>query len=118
MIARVRAIIIVVGSILLIHRIKGGREYWVFPGGGVEEYDQSPIHALQRECLEEIGVEVLVAIFLLMRLGKREHNNFTIAKFYPEKLERGMVRNFNPVGNTVEYMNFNGYLLQNWKIMT
>lgn len=57
---RVRSVIVVNGLILLIHRIKEGLEYWVFPGGGVEESDQSSEQALQRECLEEIGVEVHV----------------------------------------------------------
>ncbi|PIR66335.1 MAG: hypothetical protein COU51_04445 [Parcubacteria group bacterium CG10_big_fil_rev_8_21_14_0_10_36_14] len=57
---RVRAVIVVNGLILLIHRIKEGLEYWVFPGGGVEESDRSPEQALERECLEEIGVVVRV----------------------------------------------------------
>jgi 8-oxo-dGTP pyrophosphatase MutT (NUDIX family) len=57
---RVRSVIVVNGLILLIHRVKEGLEYWVFPGGGVEESDQSFEHALQRECLEEIGVEVRI----------------------------------------------------------
>jgi len=60
---RVRSIIIVNDLILLIHRIKEGAEYWVFPGGGVEESDQFFEQALQRECLEEIGVQVYVGDF-------------------------------------------------------
>ena len=34
---RASAIVIRDNKILLIHRKKEGREYWVFPGGGIEE---------------------------------------------------------------------------------
>ncbi len=55
-----RAIIIKNEQILLIHRVKVGEEYWVFPGGGVEDTDKNEIAALIRECKEEIGVNVVV----------------------------------------------------------
>ncbi len=57
---RVRAIIIEDSKILLMHRIKAGNEYWVFPGGGLEDGDLTPEDGLKRECLEELGVEVEV----------------------------------------------------------
>ena len=56
----VRAIIIEGGKVLLMHRVKSGQEYWVFPGGGVEDIDMSLEEALKRECLEELGVEVKI----------------------------------------------------------
>lgn len=61
---RVRAVIIQNESILLIHRVKAGVEYWVFPGGGVEDSDASPEEALRRECREELGVAVHVGELL------------------------------------------------------
>ncbi|MFH1030644.1 MAG: NUDIX domain-containing protein, partial [bacterium] len=57
---RVRAIIRKENNILLIHRIKKGKEYWVFPGGGVEDIDENNNTALIRECKEELGVDVLI----------------------------------------------------------
>lgn len=60
---RVRAIIVQNRSILLMHRIKQDREYWVFPGGGLEETDLSPEEGLKRECFEELGVKVEVGNF-------------------------------------------------------
>lgn len=57
---RTRAIIIKGEKILLIHRIKGNKEYWVFPGGGIESYDFDSKTALIRECKEELGVDVEV----------------------------------------------------------
>ncbi len=50
-------------SLLLIHRVKGNKEYWVFPGGGLEESDISLHDGLQRECEEELGVIVSVGDF-------------------------------------------------------
>jgi 8-oxo-dGTP pyrophosphatase MutT (NUDIX family) len=89
MMIRVRAIIIVDDSILLIHRIKGGLEYWVFPGGGVEESDQSPKHALQRECLEEIGIEVLVGDFFADKIKKDESEQFYYCKILSGEIGTG-----------------------------
>lgn len=57
---RVRAIIIEDNKILLMHRIKQDKEYWVFPGGGIEESDITPEEGLRRECLEELGVDIEV----------------------------------------------------------
>lgn len=57
---RVRAIIIKNKSVLLIHRIKKDKDYFVFPGGGVESADADKKTALSRECKEELGVVVRV----------------------------------------------------------
>ena len=57
---RVRAIVKEDENVLLIHRIKKDREYWVFPGGGVEKSDADQKSALARECKEELGVNVRV----------------------------------------------------------
>jgi len=70
---RVRAIIKNGNAILLIHRIKKGREYWVFPGGGVENNDKNKETALVRECREELGVEVQVGdLFTQYELGESD----------------------------------------------
>ncbi len=57
---RVRAVIIKDKKVLLMHRMKHGHEYWVFPGGGVDNTDVSLEDALKRECLEELGVNIEV----------------------------------------------------------
>lgn len=56
-IRRVRAILCTgTGDILLIKRIRPGREtYWVAPGGGIDTQDRTPEDALIRELLEELG---------------------------------------------------------------
>lgn len=44
-------------TILLMHRIKNGKEYWVFPGGTVED-GETPQEAVVREVLEETSIVV------------------------------------------------------------
>ncbi|TSC90518.1 MAG: mutT/nudix family protein [Parcubacteria group bacterium Gr01-1014_2] len=70
---RVAAIIIKDGKILLIHRIKSGQEYYVFPGGGVKE-GESLEEALIREIKEELTLDVKVfkQIFNITNQGREE----------------------------------------------
>ena len=54
---RVSAIIINSGKILLIHRIKKDKNYFVLPGGSVDE-NENNIDALIREVKEETNLNV------------------------------------------------------------
>jgi len=54
---RASAIIIRDNKILLVHRKKDGREYWVFPGGGIEDYEK-PEETVKREVFEETNLKV------------------------------------------------------------
>lgn len=97
---RVRAIIINSGKILLIHRIKKNYDFWVFPGGGVEEDDADEIMALKRECMEELGVGVSGEEYVCSELVAfdgidQEH------RFYMCKISGGSVGS----GNGPEYAN-------------
>ena len=55
---RVSAIIIEDNKILLIHRKKNGEEYWVFPGGGVEDFE-TVVEGLIREVKEETNQDII-----------------------------------------------------------
>ena len=55
------AIIVNDSKVLLMHRKKEGREYWVFPGGGVEK-DETSEQAAKREVLEETSLKVMKAL--------------------------------------------------------
>lgn len=56
---RSRAVIIKDGKLLVIHRFNNGKEYWVFPGGGVEP-GETDEQAAVREAKEETSVDVKV----------------------------------------------------------
>lgn len=60
-------------NILLIRRVKGGREYWVFPGGSVE-HEESYERAVIREIKEETSLNVSIPTLMLenMNAGRRE----------------------------------------------
>lgn len=59
---RVSAIIIKDNKILLMHRKKNGEEYWVFPGGGVEDTETAQ-EGIIREVKEETSLDVLKCEF-------------------------------------------------------
>ena len=60
------------GRVALIERVRDGRTYYVFPGGGAEP-GETPERAAVREALEELGVEVrLEALLAVVRFGERE----------------------------------------------
>ena len=44
-------------EVLLIQRIKGDRQYWVIPGGGIDE-DETSLEAACRELREELELVV------------------------------------------------------------
>lgn len=54
-----RGIIIKKEKILLIHRNKNNRDYYVLPGGGIEE-NETPEEAIIRELKEELGLDFCV----------------------------------------------------------
>jgi 8-oxo-dGTP diphosphatase len=61
---RARVVIVEGGQLALIRRVREGRTYYLFPGGGVEP-GETPEQAAVREAWEELGVEV--------RLGEIVH---------------------------------------------
>jgi ADP-ribose pyrophosphatase YjhB (NUDIX family) len=54
---RATGILIQRKKILLIHRINAGKEYYVFPGGGIEE-GESPAEGFLREMKEETNLDI------------------------------------------------------------
>lgn len=58
---RTRAGVILIedNKVALIERHRAGLDYFVFPGGGVDE-GESPGQGAIREAMEELGVEVLI----------------------------------------------------------
>lgn len=80
---RVSALVFKEDKVLLIHRFKNGDEYWVIPGGGVEDHETLD-EALTREVLEETGL-ALVSYKLLGSSEQEEHTHY----FYECELAPG-----------------------------
>ena len=53
------AVIIEEDKVAVIKRNRNGKEYYVFPGGGIE-VDESPEQATIREVFEELGVQIVI----------------------------------------------------------
>lgn len=60
---RSAGIVIKDDKVLLMHRFNKGDEYWVFPGGGVEE-GETPEEATVREVDEETSIAVVPKKFV------------------------------------------------------
>jgi len=71
---RVVGIIIKDNRILLMRRVRDGREYFVFPGGGVEE-NESIEEAIIREIQEELSINAKIEklLFEIENQGRREY---------------------------------------------
>jgi 8-oxo-dGTP diphosphatase len=74
---RVGAAILREGKMLLIRRLKNGREYYVLPGGGVEE-GETPLQALIREVEEETSLSFTQSAVVLETEDRQKHIIFVI----------------------------------------
>ena len=81
---RASGIVINGNKILLIHRVREDREYWVLPGGGVEK-NEAVEDALDRELAEELCVIVKDKRFLFkIENANRYEYHFLILKYEGE----------------------------------
>lgn len=72
---RSRVIIVQDGCVALMKRVRDGRTYFVFPGGGVETGETSE-EAAVREAREELGVTVLVLRLVAVDQWRDRHEYF------------------------------------------
>ena len=72
--ARSAAIIVQKNQVALVKRVRGGKTYYVFPGGGVEE-GETPEDAVVREIKEELGLDISVER-LIVEIAYRSHKQF------------------------------------------
>ncbi|HCM0916324.1 TPA: NUDIX domain-containing protein [Vibrio parahaemolyticus] len=74
-------------EILLIKRFKEGRNYWFFPGGGVEP-EELLEQAIVREVFEETSLRIdnYQEIFSVVNRGRKEHFYLVNVQFFEPKL--------------------------------
>ncbi len=79
---RIRAGIVLIegDKVALIERHRAGLEYFVFPGGGVDE-GESPEQAAIRETMEELGIEVAIKQKVAeVQLGKKSRQIYFLVE--------------------------------------
>lgn len=85
---RSAGIILKDNRLLVMHRIKNGAKYWVFPGGGVEEGESSE-EAVARELLEETNLQVKVLRLLYRHRLTNKQGGKQRQDFYLCEVVRG-----------------------------
>lgn len=91
------AVIVEDDKVAVIKRNRNEDEYYVFPGGGIED-GESPKQATIRESFEELGVQIDV----LERLGTIEYNgiqHYFIAKICGGKFGTGQGEEYEKCHN-------------------
>jgi len=67
---RISGVFVKNGKVLLLHRIKRDREYYVFPGGHKTK-NESDAETLKREMKEELNVEISKDVELMFELDRK-----------------------------------------------
>ena len=102
---RVAGVIIKDNKILLMRRIKNGREYFVFPGGGVEE-NEIIEEAIIREIKEELSIDAKIDRFLFEIENQGRQEYYFLIKEFSGKPQLG--------GEEKERMNENNQYYPTW----
>jgi 8-oxo-dGTP diphosphatase len=77
--ARGAVVIVDDEKVALIERVRGGRTYYLFPGGGTEE-GETPEDAARREACEELGVSVQLGRLLAIVVFQGDEQFFYSAR--------------------------------------
>ncbi len=81
---RSAAIVLKDNQILLMHRINNGKEYYVFPGGGVEEgetFEETAIRETQEEMSVKVETRKLLYHICYVAENKESEQYFYLAKY-------------------------------------
>lgn len=85
----VAALILLDGKVLLVRRgINPRRGLWTLPAGFVDA-GEDPVHAAERECLEEAGIQVKVSDLVTVLFGQEHPRGAHIIIFYRAEIISG-----------------------------
>lgn len=102
---RVAAIIIKDNKVLLMRRVKEGQEYFVFPGGGINE-GESAEDAVIREIKEELSLDIKIDKLLFQIENRGQQESYFLIKEFSGTLELS--------GPEKERMNENNQYYPTW----
>lgn len=93
---RIRAGIVLIqgNKVALIERHRAGLDYFVFPGGGVDE-GETPEQAAVREAMEELGIEIAIKQKVAeVQLGKKSRQVYYLVEQTGGEFGTGMGEEF------------------------
>jgi 8-oxo-dGTP diphosphatase len=93
---RTRAGIVLIkeNKVALIERHRAGLDYYVFPGGGVDE-GETPEQAAIRETMEELGIEVVIKQKVAeINLGPKSRQIYFLVEYVSGKFGTGTGEEF------------------------
>lgn len=99
---RVGVLIIKESKILLIRHVNPstGQEFWVTPGGGMKNIDDSIFHCAKRETFEEAGLKIKLSkkIKFIRQWYDKENNRLQVEIFLLAKSFKGKLTMDNLLG--------------------
>lgn len=101
----VRAVIPYNDGFIVIHRIRTDREYYVFPGGKIEE-GESVDECVEREVMEEIGIKSIFKKVLYEVIWKDKKQYYAYVEYVKGKIGTGE----GPEFTSEEYKNSGKYI--------
>ncbi len=85
-----RVIILNQGKVLLIHRLKYGKEYYVLPGGSIEK-GETPQQAAIREIKEETNFDITLDK-ILWKMKEKVNREFKLGYYFVAKSFTGNLK--------------------------
>ena len=83
-----RGIILKDDNIILIHRIKNNKEYYVFPGGGLEK-GETKEQCILREVKEELGIDIKIIKYLYRLESEKDIEYYFLCEYLNGEIGTG-----------------------------
>jgi len=110
MITETRVVIMRNRKILLIHRIKSGKEYYILPGGHIEP-GEKPEEAAIREAKEETNLDVELSD-LLWKIKDKAYGEMRLGYYFLVKRFKG--KKLKVIGPEAKRLSANNRYLFEW----